>query len=89
MAEGAISSEFSRRIGNGDDFAYIIYIPLSPVDHCYQSRALIRNVRWLSGLGSGLAEAILPLLETRPHIILRSGRINLELDRSGKIRVVD
>lgn len=88
-AEGAIGPGFNRRIGNGDDFAYIINLPLSSVDPCYQSRELIRNVKWLSSLDSGLADAILPLLETRPHIILRSGKMNLEIDRSGKIRVIN
>ncbi|MBU8921467.1 MAG: hypothetical protein KOO63_06585 [Bacteroidales bacterium] len=89
MAEGARRLEFNRRIGNGDDFAYIISLPLSSVDPCYQSRMIIGNVKWLSGLDSGLSDAILPLLETRPHIILRSGKMNLEISRSGIIRVVD
>ncbi len=88
-AEGVTKRELEERLRDGYDFAYIVPIERRPHDPCRQARALMDRVRWLAGLEDRLHEAIIPLVETRPHVIVRGGTAGVIVDWYGDVLIID
>jgi len=86
-AAGVSEEELKAGLAKGDQFAYIIWIPLDPAGPCRETGRLIERAFWLSRLGGRLDEAILPLVDTRRYAILRKGTAGLSIDWSGDIRI--
>ncbi len=82
-AAGATGAEIRESLLEGDDFAYIIALPLNPPDPCNEAKLLVENARWLTGLGGDFARALLPLVDTRRHVIMRRGAAGLSIDWYG------
>jgi hypothetical protein len=87
-AEGVTENELLASLLEGEDFAYIIDLPLLNVDPRTEAAALTGRARWLSGLCDGLADAIIPLVDTRSHVIVRSGSAGISVDAYGTVRIV-
>ncbi len=79
--------EMGRSLAAGDEFAYIISIPFHPADPCLQIRQLRDSADWLSQLGDGFADAMLPLVDTRSHAIVRKGTAGLTVDWYGNVYI--
>ncbi len=88
-AEGVTKRELDERLREGYDFAYIVPIERRPHDPCRQARALMDRVRWLAGMEDRLHEAIIPLVETRPHVIVREGTAGVIVDWYGDVLITD
>lgn len=86
-AEGLSGLEMTKSFEQGGDFAYIISFPLRPVDRCIELRRIVSTVPWLSSLGEDLPAAILPLIDTRRHLIVDKARVGIEVDWTGNLLI--
>jgi len=86
-AAGMPEEELNASLERGDQFAYIIWLPVDPADPCIEIRRLIDRADWLSHLGGRLAGAMLPLVDTRRFAIVRKGTSGLTMDWAGDIRI--
>jgi hypothetical protein len=84
-ARGMPEQEMSRSLEDGDEFAYIIWIPRHPADPCLQKRQLRDRAGWLSRLGDDFGDALLPLVDTRCYAIVRKKTAGLTVDWYGNI----
>ena len=86
-AAGITKTELAVSLKDGDDFAYIIWLPLHPSDPCNGIMQLVNRVNWLSHLGDDFAGALLPLVDTRSCAIVRRGTAGLSIDWYGNIYI--
>lgn len=84
-AVGVTGAELRSSIRTGGDFAYVIPIPKRPADPCFEASEMMRRMPWLSVLGSDFADAMLPLVDTRPYLIANHDRAGLAVDWYGTI----
>jgi hypothetical protein len=87
LAEGLGSAQLRESLRDGNDFAYVVSLPLEPLDTCYELRSLIDRAQWLAVAGADLAAAVLPLVDTRRQVVARSGSVGLLVDFDGTILV--
>ncbi len=88
VAEGLAARDLSQSLWAGDDFAYVISIPRMPPESCYGARRLLNRAPWLVGGGVDLSQALIPLVDTRLHVIAREGLFGLIIDTYGNMLVV-
>lgn len=86
VAAALDAGDLERSLAGGDDFAYIVALPLRPVDPCLAACDLAIAAPWLFADGRELESVILPLVDTRPSAIV-SGRAGLSVDGSGNARL--
>ncbi len=82
-AVGLDPADFDRELREGSDFAYIVALPRRALAPCRQARALTDQVAWLVSSDLRFSQALLPLVDTRQHVIARVGRVALSLDWDG------
>ncbi len=85
IAAGVTRGELESSLLNGDDFAYVIPIPRRTTDSCFEAGRLLNMARWLAIDGVDLSDVIVPLVDTRRHLIARQGGIGLSIDWNGSI----
>jgi hypothetical protein len=86
-AEGVTIGTLTRRLRQGDEFAYVLPIRRRPSDPCYEASELMNRAPWLAALGSDFPEALVPLVDTRSHVIVRKDRVGLMVDWYGNVLV--
>jgi hypothetical protein len=89
FAEGVTENELGSSLRAGNDFAYIVSVPLRPHDPCHEARMLVSRAPWLAAFEVDLSEALIPLVETRRHVLARSGTVGLTADWYGGILVTN
>jgi hypothetical protein len=87
VAEGVTKDEFAMSLRDGDDFAYVVSLPRQPADPCYQARKLLDRARWLVILGDEFPKALVPLVDTRLHLIANEEKVGLAIDWYGNLIV--
>lgn len=87
VAEGVGGLELETSLRDGDDFAYIVAVPLAPLDPCYERRRLVRRAQWLGAEKLDLSSAVLPLVDTRRQAIARPGSLGLRLQGDGGVSI--
>jgi hypothetical protein len=85
VAEGVTKAEFAMSLRSGDDFAYVVSLPRRPADPCYEARKLLNRARWLVLLGNAFPDALIPLVDTRMHVIADEERVGLAVDWFGNL----
>jgi len=88
VAEGLAARDLLQSLWAGDDFAYVISIPRMPPEPCYGARRLLNRAPWLVGGGADLSQALIPLVDTRLHVIAREGMFGLIIDAYGNMLVM-
>ncbi len=88
VAEGVSNRDLDRRLRYGYDFAYVIPVTSRPYDPCHEARDLVSRARWLANLGIDFPKAVVPLVETRRHVIADSSKAGLIADWYGGIFIV-
>ncbi|HUV37762.1 MAG TPA: ABC transporter substrate-binding protein [Patescibacteria group bacterium] len=88
-AEGVSERALGESLLDGGDFAYVVSVPRRPPNPCDAARSLMKRARWVPASGSDLSDAFIPLVETRPHVIVRKGTIGLLVDWSGDVLVIN
>ena len=69
----------ARRLGR--DAGYVVALDSHPVDPCRDLQLLVDDTRWLD------PETIVPLVETRLHVIIRRGRAGVTTEWDGGLRI--
>jgi hypothetical protein len=87
IAEGVTPDDITSSLRDGDDFAYVISVPRRSTAPCFEYRKLIHDARWLEGDWIDLSKALIPLVDTRRHVIVRDDRIALSVDWNGIVRI--
>jgi hypothetical protein len=87
LAEGLGPVQLKESLRDGNDFAYVLSLPLDPLDTCYELRSLVERVQWLAVEDVDLSTAVLPLVDTRRQVVARSGRVGLSVDFDGTVFV--
>ncbi len=87
LAEGLGPVQLTESLRDGHDFAYVAALPLDPLDACYELRSLVDRVQWLAIEGMDLPAAVLPLVDTRRQVVVRSGSVGLSVDFDGTVLV--
>jgi hypothetical protein len=85
VATGLDPRELSRSLRYGNDFAYILALPLRVPDPCVEANLFFSTILWLNTLGSSLGEALVPLVDTRPTLIARPGKTGAAVDGFGGV----
>jgi hypothetical protein len=87
LAHGMTRDELETSLRDGDDFAYVVPVPLDPLDACYERRGLVSRAQWLGAEELDLSAAVLPLVDTRRQAVVRPGRLGLSLGWGGTVRI--
>lgn len=88
-AEGVTERELGESLQDGNDFAYVVSVPRRPADPCDAARTLMKRARWLSSFEGDLSVALVPLVDTRPHAIIRKGTTGVLVDWYGDVLVTN
>lgn len=88
IAKGLESEAFRRTMVAGLDRGYVVQLPAAPVAPCLSAGNLVQYAPWLDIAGA--EPAIYPAVETRPHAVVRPGRVTgrLVLEWGGALRVL-
>jgi len=86
-AEGVSERTLAASLRAGVDFAYVVAIPIRPYDACDEARILLERAPWLVTLAADLSASIVPLVETRRHLIVANGHVSVAIDWYGNIRL--
>ncbi len=87
-ARGVGASELSRRLQAGSDFLYIIGLPRQAIDPCSEATTLLSRAPWMAGLGDAFHRAMLPLVDTRRHLVVDSLRVGVRIDGLGRLMMI-
>lgn len=82
-AAGLSPARFEDVLREGGAAAYVVALPRRTLAPCRDRARLRARVPWLDGTGRG----ILPLVDTRPHLVLRDGVAGVRLDWDGTPRL--
>ena len=88
-ADGVTRYELGRSLRGGDDFAYVIAVTRRPADPCFEARLLVDGAPWLAAPDVDLSESLIPLVDSRLHVIADSSAVALILDWSCNVLVVN
>ncbi len=89
IAEGVTQRELNSSLRSGDDFAYVVPVPRRPPDPCYEARKLMNRAHWLAALEDDFPDALIPLVDTRLHVIANRNRVELIVDWYGNILLMN
>jgi hypothetical protein len=89
IAEGVTRGELNMSLKDGEDFAYVISVPRRPPDPCYEARRLINRAPWIANVEDDFSKVIIPLVDTRRHVITGRDKVGLVVDWYGNILVVN
>ncbi len=80
VAVGLPSEQFLESLKAGNEVAYVVSLPVTPLDPCLAIGVLGDALE-----GATAAERLTPLIEAGGWAVVRRGRVTLELDRDGSI----
>jgi hypothetical protein len=82
IAVGLTERDFDDALRRGNEFAYVTAVARQPLAACWEARSLVESAPWLVAGASpnapadphrAFAHALVPLVDTRPYLILRTG----------------
>lgn len=85
IAAGLDGRELSTSLRFGNDFAYILALPLYVPDPCVESQWFFSTILWLNTLGSSIGKALVPLVDTRPTLIANPDKTGAAADGFGGV----
>jgi len=77
----------AQSLSGGDDFAYIVPVKVHPFDVCSAWSELMERIPWVTNGPNNVAAAVVPLLDVRPHVIVRRADFGLIVDRFGYLTI--
>ncbi len=87
LTAGLSGEELETSLRYGEEFAYIVPLPRIVLDPCFAARKLAGRVEWLAPHLLELAASLVPLVDTRRHVVAASERIGLYLDWDGTVLI--
>jgi hypothetical protein len=85
VAEGLSSRELASSLRMGNNFAYVLSLPRRAADPCFEARKLVRRAPWLVTAGEAIADVLIPLVDTRMHLIANANRVGAAVDWYGDV----
>jgi hypothetical protein len=85
IAKAVTKREFNESLHAGKNFAYVISLPQRTSIPCFEAKELIDRAPWLAVLGTDFLDAIVPLVDTRAHVIARKNEFGLFVDWYGNL----
>ena len=83
------ASAFAAALQSGDDAAYLLPLPRFTVARCHELAMLLRAAPWLESARTWGGLPVIPLVETRSHVLVRRGRVGLSVGADGSLRLLD
>ncbi len=80
-------AEFEAALESGSEFLYVVALPYRALDPCRHLALLSERAPWLAVGWLDPAATIVPLVDTRSHVIARDGVVSLSVDWDGVVRV--
>jgi hypothetical protein len=87
LTAGLSGDELEASLRYGEEFAYIVPLPRIVLDPCFAARKLASRVEWLAPHLLDLTATLVPLVETRRHVVAAGEHIGLYLDWDGTVLV--
>jgi len=81
------AAEFATQFAAGQAAAFVLPLPARPLDRCRAAADLRTRAPWLAASGSVVADALVPLVETRAYLLLRQAPA-VTLGHDAEVRVV-
>lgn len=75
---------FAAALDAGEASAFVLALPASVADRCAERRALYRRAPWLAR-PDGAPPLLVPLVDTREHLIVRRGVVGITTDWLGAL----
>jgi hypothetical protein len=88
IARGVAAGELELSLRQGDDYAYIVTLPLHPADACYEAARLHERAPWLAAPDVTLGQSIIPLVDARAYVIARRDKLGLIVDWYSNVLIV-
>jgi len=85
VAAGLDRRELSRSLRFGNDFAYVVALPLRVADPCVAVQQLLSGAPWLGTAGASFAGALVGLVDTRPTLIADPDKTGAAIDGYGGV----
>jgi hypothetical protein len=79
-------AEFDRALRAGGEVAYVVGLPRSSLAPCRDLAALVSSAPWL-GTGGTVADALIPLVDTRERAIVKRDRVSATVDWDGTLKI--
>jgi hypothetical protein len=73
-------------LAGGGELAFVLPLPGAPADGCRAIAGLLARAPWLSAGDGSLADAVVPLVETRSNLLLRAPA-EVRVDRDGGVHL--
>jgi hypothetical protein len=87
LTAGLSGDELEASLRYGEEFAYIVPLPRIVLDPCFAARKLASRVEWLAPHLLDLTTTLVPLVETRRHVVAAGEHIGLFLDWDGTVLI--
>jgi hypothetical protein len=87
LTAGFSGDELVASLRYGEEFAYIVPLPRIVLDPCFAARKLASRVEWLAPDLLDLGASLVPLVDTRRHVVAASEQIGLYLDWDGTVLI--
>jgi len=87
LTAGLSGEELEASLRYGEEFAYIVPMPRIVLDPCFAARKLAIRVEWLAPHLLDLAAELVPLVDTRRHVVAAGEHIGLYLDWDGTVLI--
>jgi len=88
VGEGVARENLNMSLQTGEDWGYIVSIPRLSFDPCHSAAQLIARAPWVGYPNGDLQKTVIPLVDTRKHVIARRDRFGLIGDGYGRVLVV-
>lgn len=85
VAVGRDETAFRSSLSRGEEFGYLLALPLRVYDACLELERLRRRAEWLSAWELDPADVVVPLVDVRPHVIFRRGVPSAEVAWDGTL----
>ena len=80
VAQGVVEHELAFSARWGSDFAYVFPLPRRAADPCFEARKLLTRIPWLATAGKALPKVLIPLVDTRSHLIADAETVGAAVD---------
>lgn len=87
LTAGLSGEELEASLRYGEEFAYVVPLPRIVLDPCFAGRKLASRVEWLAPHVFDLAATLVPLVDTRRHVVAAGEHIGLYLDWDGTVLI--
>jgi hypothetical protein len=87
LTAGLAGDKLEASLRYGEEFAYIVPLPRIVLDPCFAARKLTSRVEWLAPHLLDLTASLLPLVDTRRHVVAAREQIGLYLDWDGTVLI--